>query len=167
MKKHISRLLALAMFISVAIGLRAERVVDMPDFECRKSHVLTVERITLSDNETRVDFRVEAKKGYKGTVGDNSRLKDIITHSGRRLHPLFALLSSAPRFSQGDRLHRRLLGHIRTAARRQKGHPSGTHNRSRATHHLTRASSRHCTALHSRHRTHRGCGRQLRPTHIR
>ena len=79
MKKHISRLLALAMFISVAIGLRAERVVDMPDFECRKSHVLTVERITLSDNETRVDFRVEAKKGYKGTVGDNSRLKDIIT----------------------------------------------------------------------------------------
>jgi len=79
MKKHISRLLALAMLISVAIGLRAERVVDMPDFECRKSHVLTVERITLSDNETRVDFRVEAKKGYKGTVGDNSRLRDIIT----------------------------------------------------------------------------------------
>lgn len=79
MKKSFSRLLAVAILISAAICLRAERVVDMPDFECQKSHVLIIERITISDNETRVDFRLEGKKGYKGSVGDNSRLKDILT----------------------------------------------------------------------------------------
>lgn len=71
------------MFVICALtgvsGLAHGRVIDKPDYECRKSGVLEIERITLSPDETRVDFLLTAPVGYKGKVGKNSRLCDVAT----------------------------------------------------------------------------------------
>lgn len=52
------------------------RVIEYPDYECKKSGILNIERITIDGDSTRVDFLLKSKPGYFGTVGKNTRLRD-------------------------------------------------------------------------------------------
>ncbi|MCM1332626.1 MAG: TlpA family protein disulfide reductase [Bacteroides sp.] len=52
------------------------RIIEYPDYECKKSGILNIERITIDGDSTRVDFLLKSKPGYFGTVGKNTRLRD-------------------------------------------------------------------------------------------
>lgn len=52
------------------------RVIEYPDYECKKSGILNIERITIDGDSTHVDFLLKSKPGYFGTVGKNTRLRD-------------------------------------------------------------------------------------------
>lgn len=52
------------------------KVIEYPDYECKKSGILTIERITIDGDSTRVDFLLKSKPGYFGTIGKNTRLRD-------------------------------------------------------------------------------------------
>lgn len=71
--KILSRIILLAAGALLPATLPA-RVIEKPDYECRLSPVLTVERIELTDTATRVDLLLTAPEGYKGKVEKNTLL---------------------------------------------------------------------------------------------
>ena len=62
MKSIFGRLLTLLAIATVALTASAQRVIKNPDFEYAKSHSLTIERITVTPQETRVDCYVRSRQ---------------------------------------------------------------------------------------------------------
>jgi len=79
MKSIFGRLLTLLAIATVALTATAQRVIENPDFEYAKSHSLTIERITVTPQETRVDCYVRSRPGSKVTVAKKTIIRDKAT----------------------------------------------------------------------------------------
>lgn len=74
--KSLSSLVSVMIAVAGVFSAGAQKIVENPDYECKKSGVINVERIVTDGDTTRVDFILKAKPGYKGTVEKNTRLRD-------------------------------------------------------------------------------------------
>lgn len=72
-------LLTVVAFVGIGLCVSAQRVIENPDFECSKSHSLTIERVTFGPEETRLDCYVRYKRGSKVTVEKKTILRDNAT----------------------------------------------------------------------------------------